>query len=173
MNWTGQVNWTVPVPLLLGSNTFYLNAYHLNGTLLTNTSITVIGTSPSGGIDTDGDGMPDAWENMHDLNPLIPDAQRDLDGDGLTNLQEYLAGTDPRSAQSRLRLNEVARVGKDTVIRFSAVTGRSYTIQYQDALGGSGWQTLTTVSPGLSDRTVETTDTAPTSATRFYRLSTP
>lgn len=173
VNWTGQVNWTVPVPLLLGSNTFYLNAYHLNGTLLTNTSITVIGTSPSGGIDTDGDGMPDAWENMHDLNPLIPDAQRDLDGDGLTNLQEYLAGTDPRSAQSRLRLNEVARVGKDTVIRFSAVTGRSYTIQYQDALGGSGWQTLTTVSPGLSDRAVETTDTAPTSATRFYRLSTP
>ena len=46
--------------------------------------------------DTDGDGMPDAWEKLHGLNPNDPtDAAKDGDGDGYTNLEEFLNGTDP------------------------------------------------------------------------------
>src|SRR5262249_31721209 len=40
--------------------------------------------------DTDGDGMPDAWEKVHGLNPSVTDNNGDFDGDGYTNLEEYL-----------------------------------------------------------------------------------
>lgn len=41
--------------------------------------------------DTDGDGMPDAWETAHGLDPADPsDGAADADGDGYTNLEDWL-----------------------------------------------------------------------------------
>jgi hypothetical protein len=58
-------------------------------------------TSSVADVDTDGDGMPDIWEDANGLNRLSPaDASQDLDQDGLTNLQEYLAGTNPHLADT-------------------------------------------------------------------------
>src|SRR5436305_7820076 len=68
-------------------------------------SITVTTTATGGGVDTDGDGMPDSWELANGLNPFVNDASGDKDGDGLTNLQEYLAGTNPGDPHSFLRIN--------------------------------------------------------------------
>ncbi len=52
-------------------------------------------------IDSDGDGIPDDWELEHGLNPNDPaDASEDIDGDGLTNLEEYKLGTDPNKADT-------------------------------------------------------------------------
>jgi len=42
------------------------------------------------GYDTDNDGMPDAWETAHGFNPNVADDAGDADGDGYTNLEEYL-----------------------------------------------------------------------------------
>ena len=51
--------------------------------------------------DTDGDGMPDGWELLHNLNPLNPlDKLWDFDGDGLSNLNEFLNSTNPFNADT-------------------------------------------------------------------------
>ncbi len=45
--------------------------------------------------DDDNDGMPDTWELLYGLDPLIDDAAADPDGDGISNIDEYNLGTEP------------------------------------------------------------------------------
>lgn len=45
--------------------------------------------------DSDGDGMHDSWESRFGLNPLVDDSAGNLDGDALTNFEEYQQGYDP------------------------------------------------------------------------------
>lgn len=46
--------------------------------------------------DNDGDGMPDEWERIFGFEPLLPDdGNMDLDGDGYTNVEEFLNATEP------------------------------------------------------------------------------
>jgi hypothetical protein len=47
--------------------------------------------------DADGDGLPNGWEVLHNLNWLVNDALEDADNDGFSNLREYLSGSDPQS----------------------------------------------------------------------------
>jgi hypothetical protein len=49
-------------------------------------------------VSTVGDGIPDDWKIAHGFDPNDPSvAGQDPDGDGLTNLQEFQLGTDPRN----------------------------------------------------------------------------
>ncbi len=64
------------------------------GNLTTNSTV-------KGIHDTDGDDLPDGWEEEYGLNPNDPnDSGLDSDNDGLTNLQEYQAGTNPTLVDS-------------------------------------------------------------------------
>jgi len=48
-------------------------------------------------VDTDKDGMPDAWEKANGLNPNDPsDAIKDCNGDGYTNIEKYINGIDTK-----------------------------------------------------------------------------
>ena len=77
---------------------------------------------PAEGLDTDGDGLPDAWEREHGLNPIDPeDAEKDPDGDHFSNREEFAAGTDPNSAKSHPELFRFLRVRDSAVTPFRFV----------------------------------------------------
>ena len=47
-------------------------------------------------VDSDNDGMPDAWEIKYGLDPNDPPAAvKDCNGDGYTNIEKYINGIDP------------------------------------------------------------------------------
>lgn len=70
--------------------------------------------------DRDGDGMKDSFETKYALNPDNPDdAVMDPDGDGFSNLEEFLAGTHPRDAQSSPPVVAKLRIDQLRQDRFS------------------------------------------------------
>ena len=74
--------------------------------------------------DTDADGMPDAWENRHGFDPAnITDGSLDAEGDGYTNVEEFLNGTDPRvSARKKLGFDFDAILTRINTLNASART---------------------------------------------------
>ncbi|HMJ89307.1 MAG TPA: lamin tail domain-containing protein [Candidatus Acidoferrum sp.] len=132
-----------------------------------------------GALDSDGDGMPNAWEDQYGLNYMSAgDANLDLDGDGLTNLQEYLAGTDPTSSAvnnpySAVRVWNVEAIpGTTARLTFVAISNRTYTIEYKNTLSDPAWLRLTDVSAVTTNRTM-LINTVVQSTNRFFRLRTP
>jgi hypothetical protein len=86
------------------------------------------------GVDSDGDGIPDAWErNMIDFDPedglnTLADVRPgdDFDRDGLSNLSEYLAGTYAFDRLDGLKLAMKEVVDEVARLEFVVVTGHTY-----------------------------------------------
>jgi hypothetical protein len=90
-------------------------------------------------LDSDGDGLPDALEAAHGLNPASSaDTYLDPDGDGLSNFDEYPNGTDPQDA-------DTDNGGEPDLSE--AVNGRDGTDSSDDVTS----LTLVSVSPGEGD----------------------
>ena len=121
-------------------------------------------------LDSDGDGLPDAWETANGLNRFsASDANADLDGDGQNNLIEYRAGTSPTSGASGFRITAppTQQPGNQLRLQWQAVAGKTYRITSATNLTGP-W---TPVSTGIAAVLPTTTANIPmTGAQSFYRV---
>ncbi len=115
--------------------------------------------------DTDGNGLPDAWEREH-FGTIGVDPAGDADSDGTSEDLEYRAGTDPRDATSVFRPEALNGSG-GPVLRFDTVTGRDYRIWESDDL--VDWTVLQTRSG--TGGTLETAITPdPVTGRAFLRI---
>ncbi len=83
--------------------------------------------------DSDGDGLPDGWEMSNGLDRLsgtgVNGADGDKDGDGMSNMKEFIAGTVANDSSSFLRIVSVNRLPTGSCqIVWSSVTGRKYQV---------------------------------------------
>lgn len=132
------------------------------------------GLPNAGTNDSDGDGLPDSWENDHGLNRNDPnDALVDTDGDGLSNRDEYLSGTDPQNANDTLSLDLATGAAGEVGLSFRAVAGHSYSVYRRDDLAGGTWQKLADVPAPAVSGPVSVPDPAPAPDGGFYRVVTP
>jgi hypothetical protein len=108
--------------------------------------------------DTDGDRLNDGWEIQYGLNPFVVDsASADPDGDGLSNQEECLAGTNPLCADTdgdgMNDNNEILGVGSNPLV---ADVGARIVFAEQNGAAGQGsrgtWQVNGTDQVGFSDR---------------------
>ncbi len=121
-------------------------------------------------VDSDGDGLPDAWEKLLNLDAAnATDATLDSDGDGVTNIQEFESGTRANDPQDALRIYSVEADAGKVTITILVVPGRSYVIERTDTLG-LPWSEFARISQAETDL-YAVTDSANTPATRaFYRV---
>ncbi len=123
-------------------------------------------------MDSDGDGMPDQWERDNRLDPAdASDAAKDADGDGVSNLAEYLAGTDPGDPKSYLRMEAPVLAGFAEGVRLTwgSVPNKLYTILRTADLNG-GWIPVAEHVLSTPPETVFLDRTATIESQYFYRL---
>lgn len=122
--------------------------------------------------DNDRDGLPDNWEVVYNLDTNnAADASLDLDLDTMSNLAEYIAGTDPSDPNSFLKIN-IPEGGGPALLSFQAVSNRSYTVEFSDEAPGGPWSKLADSVARTNNRLETVIDPGATSK-RYYRLITP
>ncbi len=119
--------------------------------------------------------ISDEWKEFYFGGLLDPQlaSDGDSDGDGASNLAEYLAGTNPVNAKSRLQLSipGIRRSGgaEEVVLRWQTTPGRSYVVEWAADVQGGEWNVLADNVDG--DGEVHEVTTPPLAASAsFYRV---
>jgi hypothetical protein len=134
-------------------------------------------------LDSNGNGLPDAWETTYG----VTDPNADDDGDGRSNFEEYYDGTNPTNAASYFRIVGVTRNSLGHVtLTWSSVGGVRYRPQYSNGSSGGSFTGLFSdiirplnVEMDSAPYGAASTQTfvddftltgAPTNNTRYYRI---
>ena len=118
------------------------------------------------GMDLDNDGLGDAWEARYGFSAAADEAAGDADGDGMTNRDEYLAGSSPVNAASNFHTPQLTEIEGINVLNLTwhGSPARNYAVQVSPDL--TTWATIATL-PGLTGPTSFVVE-APVRPVRHY-----
>ncbi len=131
-----------------------------------------------GDVASGNDGIPDWWRLAYFGHALGQPgdnsrASDDADGDGMSNLNEYFAGTDPLDANSVFRIKQITTGAGDVRISFESALNKSYQVQRRDSLDpNSTWIDLGTAVSGNGGMIIVTDSGGARNPTRYYRVKT-
>lgn len=114
------------------------------GRIIRSTGGTIVATTlvldPS--LSAVGGGIPNGWKQQYGFDPFDPTVDNaDPDGDGFTNLQEYLAGTDPTNSASVFCITSLAATGNDLLVSWKTGIGRTNALQATAGDGSGSYNT--------------------------------
>jgi hypothetical protein len=128
-------------------------------------------------IDSDADGLPDNWMIQYFGHATgqasdLSQAQDDADSDGVSNLAEYLAGTNPKDPHSYLSLTGIGLGGTNGVqIAWGSAPNKLYSLQRAVVLsGGLGFTNIAEHILSTPPENVYLDASATNSAAFFYRI---
>ena len=119
--------------------------------------------------DADGDGVDDAWEQYYFGSTASTNT--DSDADGVSDLAEFGAGTDPLSGSSLMEMVQVSNNGTNGfVLRWASETNQTYSVARATNLIQNSFASLSTNLPATPPQNVYTDSTASGSSVFFYRV---
>ncbi|MCF7847599.1 MAG: carboxypeptidase regulatory-like domain-containing protein [Kiritimatiellales bacterium] len=119
--------------------------------------------------DSDKDGLPDEYEDKY-LKTRAEDGDDDHDGDGLTNMEEYRAGTLPGDPDSVLKITGFG-ITTTATVSWQSVPGMQYSLEWRQLLTTGTWSNAGTCFGAAAPANHTTaTATAPVNSNSFYRI---
>jgi len=166
-----ETNGAPKVDLKSGKLSGYIYSANCGWISLSNAFAHVQTDSIANAPDTDTDGMADAWEIIH-FQGLSVTPGGDADNDGMSNLQEYLADTDPDDADDKLQITSYTTTpgGTSATVTWNSTLTRCYSIERTLNLTTPLWfdSGLGLISPDGASTTRMFADT--NAPMRFYRV---
>jgi regulation of enolase protein 1 (concanavalin A-like superfamily) len=139
----------------------------LNTSVLDNVSVTPSSPLLQPDQDLDSDGLADSWEALY-YTPAQYGPSDDADGDGQSNADEYVAGTNPTDGTDTTRLRILST--SPAVFEFDGKAGRTYALERMVSDDGGEWEQVQSTGTFAADGARQMTHPASPAGRGIYRL---